>query len=278
MLIVLACACGPSFDAFVPPETATVRVEGSGTPWLAKCTAPRGNVEVRCHVAEPTLIATLAVDATEVTAEQFRYTVRRRCTQDDDLPACIETALGLPAPPSFGAGCALEEVVTTADWRRLSDKRRTLPMGCLSATMAEKYCELRGARLPTPAEWEWIAVGWSPMAALYPWGSTAECARAHAACGGQTPTTAVPVDRAGFEGGAPMRGGERILHLVGNLGEWTSGTALMGQRIYKGGSFREPLGRSLPERSGEANAIGRSPASAETARDDLGVRCVMEVN
>ncbi len=81
--------------------------------------------------------------------------------------------------------------------------------------MAQNYCEWRGARLPTEAEWEKAArSGLVDM--LYPWGNEASCSFANywpinAACVGDTSEV----------GGFPPNG-FGLYDMVGNVEEWVA--------------------------------------------------------
>ncbi len=54
---------------------------------------------------------------------------------------------------------------------------QTYPVNFVTWDMANTYCQWRGARLPTEAEWEKAAQG--ELGWLYPWGNTIDCNRAN---------------------------------------------------------------------------------------------------
>jgi formylglycine-generating enzyme required for sulfatase activity/serine/threonine protein kinase len=109
------------------------------------------------------------------------------------------------------------------------------PINCVDWQMAARYCEARGGRLPTEAEWEFAARG--PDGRKYPWGDEEPSALDLNACGAECvawgkknkvelesmyegddgwPTTA-PVGS--FPGGKSRYG---VNDVMGNVWEWTA--------------------------------------------------------
>lgn len=167
----------------------------------------------------------LCVDATEVTTAAFG--------------ACVTAGQCTP-PQTGGEACN----ITRAD-------RAEHPVNCVTLEQAQGFCGWLGKRLPTSAEWSWIAGG-RGQPSTYPWGSSFPDATRACMQRGAAGTCEV----GGRAAGASREG---VLDLVGNVEEWTlegEGGRLHGASWAH--SFARPLSGSLP-----------------VASQESGVRCVV---
>jgi len=104
------------------------------------------------------------------------------------------------------------------------------PVVYVSWNMAEAYCQWRGARLPTEAEWEKAARGTDGR--IFPWGDSIDKTRANYTDAKNGDTTAV----GSYESGKSPYG---MYDMAGNVWEWTS--SLYKPFPYNASDGREDL-------------------------------------
>lgn len=148
-----------------------------------------------------------------------------------------------------------EEVGAPADYS-------ALPVVNVSYNDAVKYCAHMGKRLPTAAEWEYVARN-AGESRVYPWGD--DWRDNHAVWYGSKTKGIVDVSQQ--TEGATEQG---HTHLSGNVWEWTA-TEFDDGFLLKGGSWAE----QNPANLRSAAAIAAQPTDAT---DDYGFRCASTVN
>jgi formylglycine-generating enzyme required for sulfatase activity len=158
-------------------------------------------------------------------------------------------------------------------------KGDALPVDSVSWFEARDFCQLRGGRLPTEAEWEYAARG--PDGLVYPWGN--EFIDENTVNSGNFRSRRAEIgDRVG---GAAWVG---ALDMSGNLQEWTSSSAWKGYP-YVATDGREEFHKAMPNmprilRGGSFHGTGsylrssiRESSFPDTPVSDAGIRCVLPV-
>ena len=139
------------------------------------------------------------IDETEVTREAYE--------------SCVATGVCISAPSN--------EYSNTANQ----------PINRLTWYQATTYCNWRGSRLPTEAEWEYAARG--PDSLIYPWGNEFDETKLHYAQNSDNKTAPV----GSYPTGKSWVG---ALDMIGNVWEWTSS-------LYKDYPYSSNDGREIDE-------------------------------
>lgn len=140
-------------------------------------------------------------------------------------------------------------------------EKRSHPVNCVSQPDAASYCAFVGKRLPTEAEWEWIARGREGR--VFPWGDAPPSDQLcwNRLDGGTCPVGAHP------RGATP----EGVQDLGGNVWEWTSSTWSAEEQgvVFRGGGWRD----AVPNHMRADNRLRFLPKGRS---DVVGFRCVKD--
>lgn len=291
-----ACAQpDPTVEAALPSPTPTPTQASTSTPAPAPTATPRPDHITDPHGASMTLIPageftmgsdtgfpdeqpvhkvyldSFYIDQTEVTNRQYQ--------------GCV--AAGSCTPP-FRTDCCAIDKETPRPVYYGSPQFDAYPVTWLSWAQGKAYCEWRGARLPTEAEWEKAARG--ADARTYPWGDEDPTPNRLSFTwkpgdfGTKPPYGTQPVGS--YQLGASPYG---ILDMAGNVYEWVSdfydagyyavsphdnpkGPVSGTYRIARGGSFFNSAFRNRA-----SNRNYDAFLKPDVAEFDSGVRCAADI-
>jgi eukaryotic-like serine/threonine-protein kinase len=155
------------------------------------------------------------------------------------------------------------------------------PVRFVNWFMANKYCQWRGARLPSEAQWEKAARGTGKPARIFPWGNEIDCSRANYWDGTNGKhCVGFPTKVGSYPKGLSPYG---VYDMAGNVWEWTS--SLYMPYPYNSNDGREDLmasGSRVARGGGWFFYSGGLPTTTdrfpfdptESDNSDFGFRCV----
>ncbi len=158
-------------------------------------------------------------------------------------------------------------------WRNYVAAKGNHPVVKVSWHDAIAYCSWLDKRLPTEREWEKAARG--EAGNLFPWGNAFDPTLSNIKDSGIRGTVAV----GSFAGGATVYGVE---DMAGNVWEWTADT----YQAYPDSSYADDFysddlqvtrGGGWFDSEAQVKSTNRSAAAPNSANDDLGFRCVRDI-
>jgi formylglycine-generating enzyme required for sulfatase activity len=203
----------------------------------------------------PERVADFFVDRTEVTNGEYRQFVEWLASVGHN-----DADVRHPEQPAD-----IDPSHTPRVWNLRSEGFDALPVVGVTYWNAYAFAKWAGKRLPTAAEWEWLARN-RDAATPFPWtGEPEQIPAVYAGNRSGTGTFFAPAPAA-TESGANTLG---VLNLAGNVREWTETRAGLAAGIVKGGSAISPLPKL------RADSVDVLPLGYYD--DVTGFRCAMDV-
>jgi formylglycine-generating enzyme required for sulfatase activity len=198
------------------PPTIAGMVYVSAGPFHRGCSV----LDAQCYSNEKPArlvhIDAFYIDRLEVTVADYRRCVAAGECSAELLDSHAETTSSNNGPSAGLNNSSSSDPTVNDDCNWNHHERQNHPLNCVSWYQAVEYCEWRGQRLPTEAEWEKAARGTEHN--IYPWGNTTPTC-AHAAMNDDdcSPDGTQPV-------GQRPKGASKYgaLDMVGNVWEWTA--------------------------------------------------------
>ncbi len=230
------CDCPAGYRSDGAPGSATCKVNVQqgpqcgvpGKPACPPCKAPGdagSTVQVKGGVfMMGDSVSYGAAPVRQVTVSDF--SIDRYEVSVAEFKKCVDAGVCSAPTKSFNTRCTYDQA-----------GREAHPMNCVNYSEATTYCQWKGKRLPTEAEWEYAARG--KDAKLYPWGTdapsckfanfTGEIGKTSPGCGDGTTCIGTKAAGKSWAGAQDMSG---------NVEEWTWDW----YATWKSGNAKDPAG------------------------------------
>ncbi len=153
---------------------------------------------------------------------------------------------------------------------RAADRGPDHPVVAVSWYEADAYCRARGGALPTEAQWERAC---HLNGERYPWGNEENFVASWYG-GGKGGQLAAVLTTSALESDASVLSAEGVMHLSGNVWEWTADHYGPYDQDSRSSPWRTLRGGSYTNLASYCTCSHREPAMPEETRLTVGFRCV----